>query len=50
MTVNEVLALGNAVLGGGALPPGLKLSELAKIIGLINSNFGGGTHYDASLQ
>jgi uncharacterized repeat protein (TIGR01451 family) len=50
MTVNDVLALGSSVLGGGALPSGLKLSDLTKILTLINSNFDGGTHDDDYLQ
>ena len=50
ITVNDVLALGNAVLGGGALPSGLKLSDLTQIIRLINSNFDGATHDNDYLQ
>ncbi|MBI2529429.1 MAG: DUF11 domain-containing protein [Candidatus Rokubacteria bacterium] len=50
MTVNDVLALGNSVLGGGAVPPGLKLSELTQVIRLINSNFDGGAHDNDYLQ
>ncbi|MEO8620457.1 MAG: SdrD B-like domain-containing protein [bacterium] len=42
-TVSQVLALANSVLGGGALPSGLTLSELNTIVDNINNNYDGGT-------
>jgi hypothetical protein len=48
-TVNEVRALGNSVLGGAALPAGLRrYDDLEDIIERINKNFEAGTidkHY-----
>jgi uncharacterized repeat protein (TIGR01451 family) len=42
-TVQQVLALANAVLGGGALPSGMTISQLNDIVDKINNNFDGGT-------
>jgi len=42
-TVQQVLALANAVLGGGALPSGMTVSQLNDIVDKINNNFDGGT-------
>jgi hypothetical protein len=42
-TVAQVLALANSVLGGGALPSGLTLTELNDIVDKINNNFVDGT-------
>jgi len=47
-TVNEVLALANAVLGGGALPTGLTYDNIEDVVERINKNFQAGTtdnHY-----
>lgn len=41
-TVNEVLALGNSVLGGAALPAGMKYDTVEDTIEMINKNFEGG--------
>lgn len=48
-TVSQVLALANSVLGGGALPSGLSLSELNNIVAKINENFDGGTQNNGYL-
>jgi hypothetical protein len=42
-TVTQVLALGNSVLGGGALPAGVSLSDLNGVLNSINNNFDSGT-------
>ena len=42
-TVQQVLALANSVLGGGALPSGMTISQLNDIVDKINNNFDGGT-------
>jgi hypothetical protein len=42
-TVAQVLALANSVLGGGALPSGLSLSDLNEVVDRINNNFVDGT-------
>jgi len=49
-TVNEVLAIANAVLGGGASPTGLTISELNAIVHAINNNFENGTVHDGFLK
>ena len=49
-TVAQVLALGNTVLGGGALPAGVTLSELNDIIASINENFDGGTENKGVIE
>lgn len=49
MTVNQVLALGNSVLGGGSLPYGLTLSELNSVITKINENFNDGSQNNGYL-
>lgn len=48
-TVAEVLALANSVLGGGALPSGLSLSELNSVVAKINENFDGGVQNNGYL-
>jgi hypothetical protein len=48
-TVNQVLATANAVLGGGALPSGLTLSELNEAVTRINENFNGGSQNNGFL-
>lgn len=42
-TVNQVLALANSVISGGALPSGLTLSGLNDILDKINNNYDNGT-------
>jgi hypothetical protein len=42
MTVNDVLTLGNSVLGGGPLPAGLKYDDVEDTEERINKNFMGG--------
>jgi hypothetical protein len=49
-TVSQVLALANTVLGGGALPSGLTLSELNGVVTMINENFDGGTRNNGYLE
>ena len=51
-TVTQVLALANAVLGGntGALPSGMSISDLNKVVDAINNNFDGGTANNGYLQ
>ena len=47
-TVNQVLALGNSVLGGGPVPTGLRISDINEVIERINKNYEAGTtdkHY-----
>jgi VCBS repeat-containing protein len=41
-TVGQVLALANSVIGGGALPSGLTISELNAIVDAINNNYDNG--------
>jgi hypothetical protein len=48
-TVSQVLALANSVLGGGALPSGVSLSDLNNIVSKINENFDGGTQNNGYL-
>jgi hypothetical protein len=43
MKVSDVLALANNVLGGGALPSGVSLSQLNDAVTSINENYEGGT-------
>jgi hypothetical protein len=42
-TVAQVLALANSVLGGGAVPAGLTISDINNIVDTINNNFDDGT-------
>ena len=51
-TVNQVLALANAVLGGttSALPPGVSMSDLNNVVDAINNNFVDGTANLGYLQ
>jgi hypothetical protein len=49
-TVNQVLAIANAALGGGSLPSGLTYSELNDIVSKVNENFDGGTHSNGYLR
>jgi hypothetical protein len=46
-TVSQVLALGNAVLGGnlGALPAGVTISDLNTVLDNINQNYDGGSNH-----
>ena len=45
LTVSQVLAMANAVLGGntGALPVGVSISDLNNVVDLINNNYDNGT-------
>lgn len=43
LTVSQVLALGELVLGGGALPSGISVSDINSVIDSINNNYDGGT-------
>ena len=43
LTVAQVLALANSVLGGGALPTGLTISDLNNIVDALNNNYDNGT-------
>jgi hypothetical protein len=49
-TVAQVLALANSVLGGGALPSGMTISDLNNVIDAINGNFDNGTTNNGYLQ
>jgi hypothetical protein len=49
-TVAQVLAIANSVLGGGALPSGVTLSQLNDIVDAINNNFDGGVSNDHFLM
>lgn len=51
-TVNQVLSLANAVIGGNtaALPSGLTISGLNSIVDAINNNFDNGTTNNKYLQ
>jgi len=49
-TVSQVLSLANSVLGGGALPSGMTISDLNGIIDSINNNFDNGTKNNGYLQ
>jgi hypothetical protein len=42
-TVLQVLTTADAVLGGGAPPAGMTVSDLNNVIDAINSNFDSGT-------
>jgi hypothetical protein len=42
-TVAQVLAIAQSVLGGGALPSGMSLSDLNNVCDAINNNFDNGT-------
>ena len=42
-TISQVLALANSVLGGGALPAGLTISDLNNIVDALNNNYDNGT-------
>jgi len=42
-TVTQVLALANSVLGGGALPTGVSISDLNSVLDSMNQNYDGGT-------
>jgi hypothetical protein len=42
-TVAQVLAIAHSVLGGGALPSGMSLSDLNNVCDAINNNFDNGT-------
>src|SRR5579871_1588901 len=41
-TVGQILALANSVIGGGALPSGMTVSNLNDIVNSINNNFDSG--------
>ena len=45
LTVTQVLAMANAVLGGntGALPAGVTISDLNNVVDAINNNYDNGT-------
>ena len=49
-TVSQILALGNAALGGGSLPSGVTLPELNDVITAINENFEGGTQNNGVIE
>jgi hypothetical protein len=49
-TVNEILALANAVLGGAPLPTSVTLAELNDTVARINENFDGGTGNNGYLE
>jgi len=49
-TVTQVLALANSVLGGGALPTGVSLSDLNGVLDSINQNYDNGTSNNGYLQ
>jgi hypothetical protein len=49
-TVNEVLALANAVLGGAPLPVGVTLADLNDTVTRINENFDGGSGNNGYLE
>jgi hypothetical protein len=42
-TVNQVLTLANAVIGGGTVPAGISISDINNVVDAINNNFDGGT-------
>lgn len=48
-TVKEILALGNSVISGGALPSGLTLSKLNEVLTAINENYDNGNTNDGYL-
>ena len=45
LTVSQVLAMANAVLGGntGVLPAGVSISDLNNVVDTINNNYDNGT-------
>jgi hypothetical protein len=49
-TVSQVLALANSVLGGGAVPAGLSISDINGVVDAINNNFDDGTVDRGYLQ
>ena len=51
-TVNQVLALANAVLGGStsALPAGVTISQVNEVVDAINNNFDNGTTNNGYLR
>jgi hypothetical protein len=49
-TVAQVLALANSVLGGGALPTGVTISDLNSVVDAINNNYDNGTVNKGYLQ
>jgi hypothetical protein len=49
-TVTQVLALANSVLGGGALPTGISISDLNSVLDSMNQNYDGGTVNKGYLQ
>ena len=51
-TVNQVLALANAVLGGAtsALPAGVTISQVNEVVDAINNNFDNGTTNNGYLR
>jgi hypothetical protein len=49
-TVQEVLAIANAVLGGGAVPSGLTLTSISSTVDAINNNFDNGTSNNGYLR
>jgi Putative Ig domain len=50
LTVTQVLALANSVLGGAAPPTGFTISDINTVIDAINNNFDGGTSNNGYLQ
>ena len=49
-TVSQVLALANAILGGGAAPAGVSISDINGVVDAINDNFDDGTVDRGYLQ
>jgi hypothetical protein len=49
-TVDQVLAIANTVLGGGAVPSGFSLSSIVDALDAINNNFDNGTSNEGYLR